>query len=125
MSKPSLGVCGHSWKALRLGRRFIRLFPDELDRPKVPDGRLDWKIKYSTVTGLKALAKIGTAVQEVFFVTANPEAVREGLLETPGNSWKPRQGQALTYDSAEQLHATGNLGRALLATPRGATTGKE
>jgi hypothetical protein len=33
---------------------------------------------------LKTLAKTGTAVQEVFFVTANPEAVRERLLETPG-----------------------------------------
>jgi hypothetical protein len=35
---------------------------------------------------LKTLAKTGTAVQEVFFVTANPEAVRERLLETPGTS---------------------------------------
>jgi hypothetical protein len=33
----------HSWKALRPGRRFIRLFPDELDRPRVPNGGLDWK----------------------------------------------------------------------------------
>ena len=82
MSMPSLRVCGHSWKALRLGRRFIGLFPDELDRPKV----LRLEIKYSTVTGLKALAKTGTAVQEVFFVTANPEAVRERLLETATGS---------------------------------------
>jgi hypothetical protein len=44
------------------------------------------EIKYSTVTGLKALAKTGTAVQEVFFVTANPEAVRERLLETATGS---------------------------------------
>jgi hypothetical protein len=86
MSMPSLRVCGHSWKALRLGRRFIRLFPDELDRPKVPDGKISLEIKYSTVTGLKALAKTGTAVQEVFFVTANPEAIREGLLETATGS---------------------------------------
>jgi hypothetical protein len=53
MSTPSLRVCGHSWRALRLGQR--------------------------TVTGLKALAKNGTAVQEVFFVTGNPQAVRERL----------------------------------------------
>ena len=35
--------------------------------------------KYFTGTGLKVLAKTGTAVQEVFFVTANPQAVRERL----------------------------------------------
>ena len=29
-----------SWKALRPGKRFIRLFPDELDRPRVEQALL-------------------------------------------------------------------------------------
>ena len=44
------------------------------------------EIKYFTGTGLKALAKTGTAVQEVFFVTANPQVVRERLLATATRS---------------------------------------
>ena len=62
------------------------IIPGRIRPTKSSRRQIRLEIKYSTVTGLKALAKTGTAVQEVFFVTANPEAVREGLLETATGS---------------------------------------
>jgi len=56
------------------------IIPGRIRPAKGSKQQLRLEIKYSTVTGLKALAKNGTAVQEVFFVTANPQAVRERLL---------------------------------------------
>src|SRR4029077_3751154 len=44
------------------------------------------RLEIKTATGLKALAKTETAVQEVFFVTANPQAVRQRLLATATES---------------------------------------
>ena len=62
------------------------IIPGRIRPTKSSRRQIRLEIKYSTVTGLKALAKTGTAVQEVFFVTANPEAVRERLLETATGS---------------------------------------
>ena len=62
------------------------IIPGRIRPTKSSRRQIRLEIKYSTVTGLKALAKTGTAGQEVFFVTANPEAVRERLLETATGS---------------------------------------
>ena len=48
--------------------------------------RIKLEIKYSTGTGLKVLAKTGNAVQEVFFVTASPDALTERLLAAAARS---------------------------------------
>jgi hypothetical protein len=37
------------------------------------------KVQYRTYNGLKCLARSGTAVQEVFIVTADPETVEQRL----------------------------------------------
>jgi hypothetical protein len=58
------------------------IIPGRIRPAKGSKRQIRLEIKYSTVTGLKALAKNGTAVQEVFFVTGNPQAVRERLLAT-------------------------------------------
>ena len=62
------------------------IIPGRIRPTKGSKRRITLEIKYSTRTGLKALAKTGTAVQEVFFVTANPQAVRERLLATAARS---------------------------------------
>lgn len=46
------------------------IFPDELDRARVPNGGLGLEIKYFAGIGLKALARTGTAVEDSFFVAA-------------------------------------------------------
>ena len=88
------------------------IIPGRIRPTKGSRRQIRLEIKYSTVTGLKALAKTGTAVQEVFFVTANPEAVRKRLLATPTEPGFD------VWFSAEQLHGMGNPGSALPATPR-------
>jgi hypothetical protein len=67
------------WKEIR------SIIPGRIKPARGSKQRIRLEIKYSTVTGLKALAKNGTAVQEVFFVTANPQAVRERLLRLRPN----------------------------------------
>src|ERR1700751_5971087 len=62
------------------------IIPGRIRPAKGSKRQIRLEIKYSTVTGLKALAKNGTAVQEVFFVTANPQAVRQRLLATATES---------------------------------------
>ena len=62
------------------------IIPGRIRPAKAAKQKIRLEIKYCTVTGLKALAKTGTAVQEVFFVTANPQAVRERLLATATES---------------------------------------
>jgi hypothetical protein len=62
------------------------IIPGRIRPTKGSKQRIRLEIKYSTGTGLKALAKTGTAVQEVFFVTASPHAVRERLLSAATNS---------------------------------------
>ena len=62
------------------------IIPGRIRPTKGPKRRIRLEIKYFTGTGLKAFAKSGTAVQEVFFVTASPQAVRERLLASaPGS----------------------------------------
>jgi hypothetical protein len=58
------------------------IIPGRIKPSKGPRRPIKLEVKYSTGTGLKTLAKTGTAVQEVFFVTPNPQAVRERLLAT-------------------------------------------
>jgi hypothetical protein len=62
------------------------IIPGRIRPAKGSKRQIKLEIKYSTVTGLKALAKNGTAVQEVFFVTGNPKAVRERLRATETKS---------------------------------------
>jgi hypothetical protein len=62
------------------------IIPGRIRRAKGSKRRIRLEIKYFTGTGLKALAKTGTAVQEVFFVTSNPQAVRERLQATATRS---------------------------------------
>jgi hypothetical protein len=62
------------------------IIPGRIRPTKGCKRRIRLEIKYFTATGLKALAKTGTAVQEVFFVTANPQAVRQRLLATATES---------------------------------------
>jgi hypothetical protein len=58
------------------------IIPGRIRPTKGSKRQIRLEIKYCTVTGLKALAKTGTAVQEVFFVTAKPHAIRERLMAT-------------------------------------------
>jgi hypothetical protein len=62
------------------------IIPGRIRPTKGSKRRISLEIQYFTATGLKALAKTGTAVQEVFFVTANPQAVRERLLASETRS---------------------------------------
>ena len=55
------------------------IIPGRIRATKGFKQRIRLETKYFTGTGLKALAKTGTAVQEVFFVTAKPQALRERL----------------------------------------------
>jgi hypothetical protein len=55
------------------------IIPGRIKPTKGSKQRIRLETKYFTATGLKALAKTGTAVQEVFFVTANPQTLRERL----------------------------------------------
>jgi hypothetical protein len=56
------------------------IIPGRIKSTRGSKRQIRLEIKYFTGTGLKVLAKTGTAVQEVFFVTANPQVVRERLL---------------------------------------------
>ena len=62
------------------------IIPGRIRPAKGSKRRIRLEIKNSTVSALKALAKSGTAVQEVFFVTGNPKAVRERLRATETKS---------------------------------------
>ena len=62
------------------------IIPGRIRPAKGSKRQIKLEIKYSIVTGLKALAKNGAAVQEVFFVTGNPKAVRERLRATETES---------------------------------------
>jgi hypothetical protein len=62
------------------------IIPGRIRPAKGSKRQIRLEIKYCTVTGLKALAKNGTAVLEVFFVTANPQAFRDRLLTTATQS---------------------------------------
>ena len=42
-------------------------------------GKLKIKIQYTIPSGLKAMAKGGTCVQEVFFISSNPEGLKKKL----------------------------------------------
>ena len=60
----------NSWPEVR------SIIPGEIRPSKGPGSRLSLKVQYQTATGLKLLAKTGTAVQEVFLVTDEPAAVQ-------------------------------------------------
>jgi hypothetical protein len=55
------------------------IIPGRIKPAKGAKQQLKLEVKYSTATGLKVLAKTGVAVQEVFFVTNKPEALRKHL----------------------------------------------
>lgn len=48
-------------------------------RPIRGSGDLQLRVQYATPAGLKCLAKAGAAVQEVFFVTADPAALEKRI----------------------------------------------
>jgi len=58
------------------------IIPGRIKPTKGPRRPIKLETKYSTGTGPKTLAKTGAAVQEVFFVTPNPQALGERLLAT-------------------------------------------
>jgi hypothetical protein len=59
-----------SWPEVR------SIIPGEIRPSKGPGSGLTLKVQYPTATGIKLLAKTGTAVQEVFVVTSEPSAVQ-------------------------------------------------
>jgi len=50
------------------------IIPGEI-KPTKSNKPLSMEIKYNTPTGIKCLARSGSAVQEVFIVTSSPEAL--------------------------------------------------
>jgi hypothetical protein len=50
-------------------------------RPTKGSGGLKLTVQYETKAGLKVLAKSGAAVQEVFFVTSNPQRLAQRIKE--------------------------------------------
>lgn len=50
-------------------------------RPIRSTGALQFHIQYDTSSGIKCLAKSGTAVQEVFLITTDRNALRERLTK--------------------------------------------
>jgi hypothetical protein len=48
-------------------------------RPTKSAGTLHLRVQYATASGLKCLAKGGSAVQEVFFVTDDPAALKRRI----------------------------------------------
>lgn len=50
-----------------------RIEPIKYNKP------LSIKVQYNTLTGIKCIVRSGTAVQEVFIVTPNLEALKEHL----------------------------------------------
>ena len=55
------------------------IIPAKIHPCNDPKSRITLKIQYQTRSGLKCLAYSGAQVQEVFFVTAEPEKLRERL----------------------------------------------
>ena len=55
------------------------IIPGVIRPSKGPGQSVSLKVQYPTATGLKLLAKIGTAVQEVFVVTDQPDIVKERI----------------------------------------------
>jgi len=55
------------------------IFPGEIKRTKGANPKLRVQFKYATETGAKLLAYGPAAVQEVFVVTKNPEALKSKL----------------------------------------------
>ena len=55
------------------------IFPGEIKRIKGANPKLRVQFKYATETGAKLLAYGPAAVQEVFVVTKNPEALKSKL----------------------------------------------
>lgn len=54
------------------------IIPGEIN-PTKSSRPLSLDVKYNTQTGLKCLARSGSAVQEVFIVTSNPESFKQRL----------------------------------------------
>ncbi len=54
------------------------IIPGEI-KPTKSHKPLSLEVKYNIPTGIKCLAKSGSAVQEVFIVTSNPEAFKQHL----------------------------------------------
>ena len=59
-----------SWPEVR------SIIPGEIKPSRGPGSGLTLKVQYPTATGIKILAKTGTAVQEVFVVTTEPALVQ-------------------------------------------------
>ncbi len=57
----------------------VSIIPGEIRPAKGSGSGLRLEVKYPTSSGLKAIAKSTTAVQEVFFVTRAVEALKERL----------------------------------------------
>lgn len=55
------------------------IIPGVIRPSKGPGRSIHLKVQYPTGTGLKLLAKTGTAVQEVFIVTDQPELVQNRI----------------------------------------------
>ncbi|MBI4120360.1 MAG: hypothetical protein HY454_02740 [Parcubacteria group bacterium] len=54
------------------------IIPGEI-KPAKSHKPLSLGVKYNTPTGIKCLARSGSAVQEVFIVTSNPKAFKQHL----------------------------------------------
>lgn len=61
------------------------IIPGEI-RPTRSHRPLSLDVKYDTPTGVKCLAKSGSAVQEVFIVTSNPGVFKQRLAHFLGKS---------------------------------------
>ncbi|MBS2003053.1 MAG: metal-binding protein [Cyanobacteria bacterium SZAS LIN-5] len=57
----------------------VSVIPGEIKPAKGRGSGIRLEVKYPTSSGLKALAKNTEAVQEVFFVTKQPEQLQERL----------------------------------------------
>jgi hypothetical protein len=70
---------------LRAGLEAIESWPEfrsaipGVIRPTRSAGALQLRVQYATASGLKCLAKSGSAVQEVFFVTDDPVALKRRI----------------------------------------------
>ena len=74
--KRALQRSSEQWFQRSQWEEIHSIIPGRIRPTKGSKQQIRLEIKYFTGTGLKAFAKTGTAVQEVFFVTANPQAVR-------------------------------------------------
>jgi hypothetical protein len=62
----------------------VSVIPGEIKPAKGSGSGLRLEVKYPTSSGIKVLAKSTTAVQEVFFVTRNPEELKAKLRSLNG-----------------------------------------